>query len=189
MTITYKVTLSDDVALAALQSLLKRMDNPRGFYANVGEQLLNSTMDNFDREAGPDGVPWKKLMPKTIKRREEKKLTPIRILRARGRLAGSLNIAAADNEVRIGSPMKYAAIHQLGGEIKKKERLSTIFQHRDETTGKVAPKFRKKSESNYHREVTVKEHSIPMPARPYLGVSKEDQEEIIKIARRWLGDE
>lgn len=189
MTISYKVGLNDEGARATLQGLVQRMDNPRGFYQNVGELLLNSSKDNFDREADPDGIPWKRLMPKTIKRREEKGLTPIRILRARGRLVGSLNIAAGDNEVRIGSPMKYAAIHQLGGVIKKKERISTIFQHYDAKADVIDQKFRKKSKSNFARDVTVKEHDIDMPARRYLGVSKEAQDEIIVIGRRWLADE
>lgn len=187
--ITYKVTLNDEAARAALQALIDRMDNPRGFYADVGEHLLNSARENFDREAGPDGIPWKRLMPKTVKRREEMKLTPIRILRARGRLAGSLNIAVSDNEVRIGTPVKYAAIQQLGGEIKRKERISTIFQHYDARTDTLDQKFRKKSKSNFARDVKVKAHTITLPARPFLGISKEDQDEIIRISRRWLGEE
>lgn len=187
--ITYTIGLKDETAGEYLAQLVGKMDRPRGFFADVGEHLLNSARDNFDREAGPDGIAWQKLMPQTIKRREEQRLTPIRKLRARGRLAGSLNIAADDQQVAIGSPMPYAAIHQLGGEIQKKERVSTIYQYYDAKTDTLDQKFRRKSKSNFARDVKVGAHTITMPARPYLGISDEDEVEIITIATRWLGDD
>ncbi|MCP8894597.1 phage virion morphogenesis protein [Shinella daejeonensis] len=86
--ITYTVTLEDAEARGRLDTLLDRMD-PRGFYKNVGERILNPASDNFDLERDPDGIPWARLRPKTIQRREDKRLTPIRILlaRAAGRIA------------------------------------------------------------------------------------------------------
>lgn len=187
--ITYTVTLEDAEARDQLDALLDRMDRPRGFYKNVGEHLLNSASDNFDMERDPDGIPWARLRLKTIQRREDKRLTPIRILRARGRLAGTLNLIASDEEVRIGSPMRYAAIHQLGGEIKMPERTGMVHQHYDAKTDTLDQKFRKKSRANFSREVKIKAHTINMPKRSYLSVSTEDEVTIIRIAREWLGDE
>lgn len=187
--ISYTVTLEEEYARQRLDVLLDRMDRPRGFFRNVGEHLLNSAADNFEHERDPDGIPWQRLMPKTIERRERRRLTPIRILRARGRLSGSLNVVATDEEARIGSPMPYAAIHQLGGTIKVPERTGMIHQHYDAKTDTFDPKFRKKSRANFSREVTIKAHTIDMPKRSYLGVSKDDEVAIIRIAREWLGDE
>jgi len=187
--ITYTVTLQEEEARRRLDALLDRMDRPRGFYKNVGEYLLNSAIDNFEDERDPDGIPWDRLRPKTIQRREDKGLTPIRILRARGRLAGSLNYVATDEEARIGSNLPYAAIHQLGGEIRIPERTSMIHQHYDARTDTFDPKFRRKSHANFSREVKIKEHTIKMRKRSYLGVSSEGETAIIEIAREWLGDE
>lgn len=184
--ISYEVSVQDETVQKKLDELLDRMDNRRGFFVNVGEQLLNSAKTNFEKEAGPDGIPWQRLLPKTIQRREEKGLTPIRVLRARGRLAGTINYLPSDDNVRIGSPMEYAAIHQLGGEIEKPERTGTIYQHYDPETDEFDQRFRKKSQSTFAREVKFKAHSIRMPARPFIGVSKADETAIVEIAEDWL---
>lgn len=187
--ISQKVTVEDAETRAELDRLIKRMANREGFYRNVGEQLLNSAADNFQREAGPDGNKWKPLMPATVEQRAKRGLVPIEILRARGRLAGSLNLAATNDEVRIGTPVPYAAAHQLGAEIKRKERKQTVYQHYDAKTDTLDQAFRKKSRSNFARDVTVKAHVIKIPARPYLGVSKEDEKIIVEIAEAWLKGE
>lgn len=187
--IVYTLELKSKEAREAVDRLVASMSNRQGFYKNVGEHLLNSTADNFSREASPQGIPWKRLMPKTIARREKLGQVPITILRARGRLAGSFNLVATNEEVRIGTPVPYAAIHQLGGEIKKKERLHTIYQRYDAKTDTLDQKFRKKSKSNFARDVTVKAHVINIPARPFLGASEEDEKIIVGIAEDWLRDE
>jgi phage virion morphogenesis protein len=184
--ITYTLTLQDQEAERRLSAMVARMNNPSAFYKDVGEHLLNSALDNFEREAGPDGKAWERLMPRTIKERERKRLTPIRILRARGRLAGSLNLTFSDTEARIGTPVPYAAIHQLGGKIKKPERRGTIYQHYDAKADVVDQRFRKKSKSNFARDVTIKAHDIEIDARPYLGIGAQDIPIIFEIAERWL---
>lgn len=184
--ISQTVTLEGADANARLQLLLDRMSRPIGFYKNVGELLLNSTRDNFAREQDPYGNPWKPLKERTIRQREREGLTPITILRARGRLAGSINVQASDEEVRIGSPMEYAAVHQLGDDIEIPERTQTIYQHYDAKTDTLDQKFRRKSKSNFARDVTVEAHTIHIDARPYLGISAEDEAAILGIAEEWL---
>ncbi len=188
-TITYKVSIEDAELSAELDALARRTENRRDFYVQVGEHMLNSTDENFQNERGPDGQRWKTLMPATIKRREQKRQIPIAILRASGRLAGSINYRASNDDMRIGSPLPYAAIHNNGGEIEMPERTQTIHQYKDAETGKIDQRFRKKSQSNFAREVLVKAHSITMPARQYLGISKDDETAIIEIGREWLRDE
>lgn len=184
--ISYKLNLSDSEVRARLRQLLGLMDRPIGFYRNIGEYLLTATMENFRRESSPDGAPWERLKRRTIRRRERKGLTPINILRARGRLAGSINYAATDNEVRIGSPMPYAAIHQLGGDIIIPGHTRTIYQNYDARTETLDQRFRKKSRSNFARDVAVGSYTIHIPARPYLGLGEKDQPAIIAIAENWL---
>lgn len=184
--ISQTVTFEDEKARATIARLIELMSRPIGFYKNVGEYLLNSTRDNFQREQDPYGDSWTPLKEKTIQRRERDGLTPITILRARGRLAGSINIQASDEEVRIGSPVEYAAIHQLGGDIEMPERTQTIYQHYDAKSDTLDQTFRRKSRSNFARDVTVKAHTVSIPARPYLGISAEDQAAILVIAEEWL---
>lgn len=184
--VTYTLTLNEVEAQQRLSALIGRMANPAGFYKNVGEHLLNAARNNFEREAGPDGTPWKRLMPRTIRERERKRQVPISILRATGRLAGSLNLTFSDTSARIGTPMDYAAIHQLGGKIKKPERVGTIYQSYDPKTDTLDQRFKKKSKSNFARDVKFKAHEIEMPARPYLGISQSDIPIIFEIAEQWL---
>lgn len=186
VSIKHSITINDTNMLNKLESMVERMENPVGFYRNVGEHMLNSLGDNFDRQAEPDGKPWKPLKSATVKAREKKRLTPITILRARGRLRGSFNLQATIEGATLGSPVEYAAIHFLGGKIKKKARQHTIYQHYDEKTDTLDQKFRKKSRSNFAREVVIGEHTITIPSRPYAGVSKQDEKIIFGIADEWL---
>ncbi|TCT37690.1 phage virion morphogenesis protein [Martelella mediterranea] len=187
--ISYKLSLSDGTIRRRLERLVALMDQRQGFYRNVGEYLLNATLENFEKESGPDGEPWQQLKDKTIRNRENKGQTPIRILRAEGRLAGSVNYAATDSDVRIGSPMPYAAIHQLGGDIVIPSHTRTIYQHYDARTETFDQRFRKKAQSNFARDVTVGSYTVHIPARPYLGINADDQVAIIAIAERWLETE
>lgn len=186
ISIQHSVTIKDKDMLDQLQQLVQRMDNPIGFYKNVGEHMLNSLRDNFEQESGPDRKPWQALKPATIKARERKRLTPISKLRATGRLVGSFSSSASSAGAHLGSPMEYAAIHYFGGTIQRKERKQTIYQHYDTKTDTLDQTFRKKSRSNFARDVTVGAHTITIPARPYAGISKDDETIIFGIADDWL---
>ena len=185
--ITIDIEIDDAAIQARLTELLARMEHPHGFYKNVGEHMLNSTRANFEREAGPDGTPWARLRAATIRARERKGQVPIQILRATSRLAASINYMATDSEARWGSPMPYAAIHQLGGTINRSARTGKIYRKRDET-GQLGRRFVSKQEATDITEVGIGAHTITMPARPFLGMSAADQQAVIGIAEDWLGD-
>ncbi|TCT37436.1 phage virion morphogenesis protein [Martelella mediterranea] len=187
--ISYKLSLSDGSIRTRLERLVAMMNQPQGFYREVGEHLINATRENFEKESGPDGEPWQRLKDKTIRNRESKGQTPVHILRAEGRLAGSINLVASNSDIRIGSPMPYAAIHQLGGDITIPSHTRTIYQHYDARTETLDQRFRKKAQSNFARDVTVGSYTVHIPARPYLGINADDQVAIIAIAERWLETE
>ncbi|MGN7870981.1 phage virion morphogenesis protein [Paracoccus sp. 22332] len=109
----------------------------------------------------------------------------VAILRARGRLAGSINYAATNDEARIGSAVEYAAIHQLGGAIKQPDRLAKIYRKR-EADGKIGRRFVRKSEADVVTDVTIPGRVITIPARPYLGLSAADETAILEDAVDWL---
>ena len=179
--ISISVELQEATARQALRDLLARMENPRGFYKGVGELLLASTSTRFETETGPDGKPWTPLKAATIRARTKKKQLPLTILRANTKgvsgssLAGSINAVFSDDEVRVGSPVKYAAIHQLGGTIEKQAgsryMVGRRFAKRDKEGG---------------ADVAIKAHTITIPARPYIGISAADQGGILEQAQDWL---
>lgn len=151
--ISYKATIDDADMREKLAALISKMQRPEGFYKNVGEHLLSSVKDNFETETAPDGTRWKTLSQTTRDLRSKKYgNAPTTILRASGDLMNSINMQASDTDVRIGSSLIYAAIHQFGG---------------DAGRGK----------------------KVTIPARPYLGLSAADEDEVVPIAEEWLAAE
>ena len=47
-------------------------------------------------------------------------------------------------------------------------------------------RFARRADAPEGREVAIKAHTITIPARRFLGVSAEDEEEILETAERWL---
>lgn len=188
--ISIQIGLRDLGASSQLQELLDRLDRRQPFFAAVGDRFLKGASDNFRGEHDPNGAKWTPLRPATIKARIRKRQTPITILRsnASGKnssLAGSLNRIATNDDVRIGSPLPYAAIHQLGGTIEKKERAGKIYRSKN-ADGSVGRRFAKKSRADVETDVTIRAHKIVIPARPYLGMSKDDELAIGELADDWL---
>lgn len=183
--ISIQVELRDPELRDQLADMIARMSNRRAFHERIGDRMLLSVSNNFRNQSGPDGTAWTPLRPKTIKARERKKLTPIRILRARGYLAGSINSSATEDEVRIGSASKEAAIHQLGGTIQRPARSGKIYRTKDRT-GQIGRRFARKEKANHITGVKIPSYSITMPARPFLGFSRADEAMLLDEALDWL---
>lgn len=184
-----RVEINDAEARRNLDDLLARMGNPRPFFESVGIALVGSTLRRFKAQVRPDGAPWTPLKPATIKARQKRGRSAIAILRESGDLAGSIISQVEEDGVRIGSAgdIPYARIHQSGGTVQKPARPGRIFrrQAKDGTFGRRFAK--RKLKTSAATEVSIPAHSITIPARPFLGVSAEDETEIIGLARRWLG--
>ena len=117
---------------------------------SVGEALVSGTKKRFDEKKDPEGTPWK-----PSRRALEK---GGKTLMHSGRLRRSIDYAATSDKVMVGSNLAYARIHQKGGEITPKKAKKLVFKDSD---GK-----------------TVAVDAVTIPARPYLGVSKEDMEDV-----------
>lgn len=135
---------------AALGQAVKKLGNTQALMESVGDALVSGTLKRFDEKKDPKGKPW------TPSRRamEEGGET----LTDSGRLRRSIDYAATSDKVMVGSNLAYARIHQKGGEITPKKAKKLVFKGRD---GKA-----------------VAVDKVNIPARPYLGVSKEDLEEV-----------
>lgn len=168
-----------------LRAMITLMDRKKPFFDDVGNLLIASVGRRFKAERAPDGTPWAPLKPATIRSRIRRKRSPEGILRDYGHLEGSINAQTTDDEVRVGSPDEHAAIHQLGGTIEMPGRAAKIYRRKDRK-GQVGRRFVKKSTANHVTDAAIPAYSITIPARPFLGISAEDQTDIMAAAERWL---
>lgn len=161
--VVLNLQLDADEAFAGMQDLLDRLENTAPLLAVVGDYFVGVAIPrNFTTETSPDGVPWARLRPLTIARREAAGHTPIQILRGNSgteqNLKASIHYEVSSNGVRIGSPLPHAGTHQYGA-----------------------------AQGAYGR--TKRNGPIPwatIPARPFLGIGEEDRRAVIGIVTDYL---
>lgn len=81
--------------------------------------------------------------------------------------------------------MVYARIHQLGGTTQKYAASMPVYRRQSDIRAGIS-RFVKRSQSDFMSYHTVGAHSITMPARPYLGISSSDEDEIAAILTEHL---
>ncbi len=150
-----EIVVDDRKILRELERLAKATGNLRPALKNIGDYLQRSTWERFDAQKDPSGKPWAPLHPVTLARKKGKK-----ILVESSRLRDSVVYRADDDEVRVGTNVAYAAIHQFGGKIKPRGGRALFFPGASHPVS-----------------------SVTIPARPFLGISDEDRSEILDIIR------
>lgn len=166
----------------ALQRLKALGERPASLWEAMGTYGENSTRTRFKTQTGPDGQSW-------LPSRRAKK-TGGSTLQFKGHLLRSINHQSNSRGTEWGSNMKYAAIHQLGGEIKRTASTGTVRLRTTRSGALLRQKdhahlgvFAKKTHTMVvERSYTKAAHSIRMPARPYLGVNAQDGRELLAIA-------
>lgn len=152
----------DMVELAQLlNKAIKTLNEPKVLFEQMGEVLLDIHRTRFKLQKAPDGTLWK---PLSDWYKDSKKYNQDKILTLRGHLRGTLRYQASDTGVVFGSDRPYAAIHQFGGTVTAKNAKALNVQGRP-----------------------VK--SVTIPARPWLGLSADDEQRLIEIARKHLKNE
>jgi len=138
------VTITHNIPQAqqGLATLARKAGTIKPALKTIGETLVNSTRDRWDKEVDPQGNKWQALKASTLKRKAKKKKS-LKILLQDDHLRFNINPQVEENSLIVGSPEKYAAVHQLGGPAGRKGR-------------------------QFH-----------MPARPFLGISKQDEADIL----------
>lgn len=171
--ITFHAELDDDQARARLAALAARMENMAGFYKNVGEYMTEEAIPrNFASESAPDGTPWASLSQITRDRRKKAGISTSTILRATGRMAAGINYQATDDQLLVGSPAPQAAVMHFGaaqGQFGAK-------------MGRTKPSEKRGKSQDYFMHLPWGD----IPARPFLGFSVADEQEVIHIAEAWL---
>lgn len=160
--------VDDREVTAALDRMLRQATRLAPAFKNIGEELLQSTRQRFRDQADPDGRPWQRLRMTTRNSKRLRGLSP-KILRARGHLADTIRYQADEGGVRIGTNRIYGAIHQMGGKtaphaIRPKNKKALAW-----------PGAR-------HPVRGVNHPGSEIPARPFLGISRQDRDRILEIA-------
>lgn len=164
----------------------------------IGAAMLTSTQTRFETETAPSGQRWKPLAKSTIDARKRQGAAVFTILRLSARLYSSLTFAVGDDEVEIGTNLAYAPPHQFGATIHHYARSQQAsFRYADEGAytkkdgSRVGSKLRFASKRArgtdiFTKPITIGEHAVTIPARPYLGLSDDDVKTITEIAERHL---
>lgn len=133
-------------------------------FADMGEYTLQVLEDRFYHQVDPEGRPWTPLQESSRARKRNAK-----ILTESGRLRRSYIYRASTGQLLVGSNVIYAAIHQFGGKTKP---------HTIRPRNKKALFWAGAS----HPMKAVNHPGSVIPARPVLGISREDRKEYIAIA-------
>ncbi|WP_339524236.1 phage virion morphogenesis protein [Pseudomonas sp. EL_65y_Pfl2_R96] len=164
----------------ALGELSERLGDLTTPLNDIAEYLHQSTDDRFIKQVAPDGSPWAPLAPSTLARKKGG-----RILRNKGTLQDTMRHSVSGNELAFGTDRPYGAIHQDGGKVEHAARSQQVY-FRQGKEGSVGNRFVKKSKSNFAQWVTRGAHDTEIKARPYLGLSAEDDVELLAIIQDYL---
>ena len=142
----------------ALGKAAHKLGDTQALMESVGDALVSGTLKRFQDEEDPTGKKWPK--SKRAAKKDGQTLTDTALLRR------SVDYAATSDKVMVGSNLPYARIHQLGGTIRAKKGKYLKFKGLN------------------GEDVFVKEAKIT--ARPYLGVSEEDMDEVRETVADFL---
>lgn len=142
----------------------------------AGGVLEASTLNRFDTERGPGGVPWPKSQAALGKvKRASGKISPGRTLFDLGGLEGSVRHEVRPTEVEVGvdartESARWAAVHQFGS-----GRQTVVVGHSRTINSAFGVPL-----SGGPREVKVRPHGriTNIPARPFLGVDQQDRDDL-----------
>ncbi|MDO4698301.1 MAG: phage virion morphogenesis protein [Pasteurellaceae bacterium] len=159
---TVNIEINQDTISTALAQAVAVLANPKAMFAEIGETLIEIHQIRFAQQQAPDGTPWQPLADwyKASKKRNADK-----ILTADGHLRATLRYQASQKEVVFGSDRPYAAIHHFGGTIKPKGNYPLKLGA---------------------GEKTPRAMQVEIPARPWLGLSAADEQQLVEIARSHL---
>lgn len=154
-----KVEVDDREVLDYLRQLQQRTGDITPALGEIGEYLIKSTKERFGTGTAPDGTLWEKNSPLTLSR---KKGTQPLIGEAE-RLSTEFSYFIGNNELAFGSTVEYAAVQQFGA-----------------GQGAIGRGTYEKKRGSF---------PIPwgdIPARPFIGISDDDQVKILDIIQGYL---
>lgn len=159
----YSIRLQGDTA-ALLRKMRRYSELDRkGLNIALAEGVRESTLERFKQGRGPDGKRWK-----TSIRAAE---TGGKTLIDSSQLRNSIKTTADASGFAVGTNVKHAATHQFGDKghtIRAKRAKNLRFQ--------VGGQW-----------ISKKKVKVNIPARPFLGLSDEDMQEIKATTEEFIG--
>lgn len=129
----------------------------RSLFERLGRAMVTDTQMNFRRQHAPDGTPWEPL-----------KIRKGQILSDTRRLRNSIGKRVGNDEVQVGTNVKYARTHQFGAVVKPKRKKVLAFPG---PGGKTI--FAKK---------------VEIPAREFIGIAQPQVNLIHQTIDQWVKD-
>lgn len=161
----------------SLGDLIKKLENREPLMREMAAAMGDAVEENFASQGRPDWMGWS---PAYARKRHGGK-----ILQKSGRLAASITQYSTNDEATVGTNVKYARIHQEGGEISIAARSQKAY-YRQNKDGSVGNRFVKKSRANFEQWNTIGAYKIKMPARPFLHLTEDDVERMENTAEQYL---
>lgn len=168
----FSVELKTDNITSALTALQPLLSDMRPVFDQIGEYLVTSTKDRFKAGVSPEGVKWAPKSPTTLARYGARKSNRVDIRPLFGLtpvdagLNSQIHFEASPTQLEVGSNLIYAAVMQFGA---------------------------KKGQFGAYSGVNKKGHPFSgvapwgdIPARPFLGISPEDETNILALIADFL---
>ncbi len=155
------IEINSTATEAALARLEGALDDPFPLMADLGELLARSTKQRFAEGVSPDGIRWAPKSQTTLERygiRRSNRIDIRPLFGPSGALNSTIYPEASRDEVLVGSPMIYAAVQQFGA---AKGAFGAMSNGSPIPWGNI-------------------------PARPFLGVSAEDEVGIAETVEDYL---
>ncbi len=163
-----RIDLKTAEAEAVFAELMRRTTDLTQPMADIGDDMVESTRQNFIEGSSPDGVPWAPKAQATLDayaaRKETVSTKPL--IGPSRTLSTNILFQASSNSVAWGSNMIQAAVMQFGAEAG--EFGATIGRDKN------------------GREFMVSTPWGNIPARPFIGVGEEDETAIVATLEHWL---
>ncbi|MDR2024028.1 MAG: phage virion morphogenesis protein [Hungatella sp.] len=165
----YSIRLEGDV-----RALMKRLKffseiDKKHINAALAESVRESTLERFTTEKDPEGKKWKTSI--RVAQNGGKTLTKSAIMK------NSIKGKSDASGFAVGTNTIYASTHQLGA---KGRRITIRAKTPKGLVFKIGDRWIRK------KQVTVK---VKIPARPFLGLSEDDLQEIKGTIEDFLGEE
>lgn len=176
------MTLGD--LLKDMTAMERRAKDPTRILHHIANLMASSVDRNFEAEGRPA---WKPVRPAT--RRYKAKVGKSRILTLSGNLARSIQAKVQGTSVVLGTNVRHARIHQLGGKIQHYARSTWATARRTDEAGMgrfARTKGKRAHKSALHQVFTIGAHQTDIPARPFLVFQPGEQESYTQMVLNWF---
>ena len=109
------IRFDDTEVRRGLDRLLRAAKDLSPAMREIAGHLGDSAQRSLERQAAPDGTPWKPLTKGAVDARRRRGKGPRPILELSGDLFGSIQTEHDARSATAGTGLVYAAIHQFGG--------------------------------------------------------------------------